>query len=540
MNPLRRAVEALGADYAHWRVLTRVMLKTALRSSSAVRTAGAAAKPGLTVPWRIALVYLVFYGGLLALLAAVVPNGYVAAALVLPLIAMLVAMAILVDFQSVVISPGDYEILAYQPVSSRTYFLVKLTSILLYTGIIGALLGSGSAVAFLWKFGPPVALGWVAAVAGTVVWTSLVMVFAYTLVLRVVSPRRLPRVLGYVQIALMMAAILPIMLDVSVESLLTNMREPPAALLLLPTTWFANILPLAAGRWSATGVLAVVAAFASIAGLLYFVGRRLSLSYAERLGALLADSRPVRSRRAAGGFPTRWFPDELKVVWTLVRAQFRSDMNFRMGVLAILPLTFVYVLMAIEDGSLPDPFVHVGYGSDGLGLIHFVVVAMPLILMEHLFRSESYKAAWIFFSTPVDRARLVGHVGSSVTIFFLLPYLAMLAGVFAWTFGNPWHALVHVTVLGLLSHLGLRTVLLVAPRLPFSQPVRKGARIGTFMGMVLLAILALALLPLLLRVYARPSWTVAAIAVLAVAAALAPWVVRRAVRDRVEKLEFAG
>ena len=539
MNPLRRAVEALGADYAHWRVLTRVMLKTDLRSSSAVLTAGAAAKPGLTVPWRIALVYLVFYGGLLALLAALVPNGYVAASLVLPLIAMLVAMAILVDFQSVVISPSDYEILAYQPVSSRTYFLVKLTSILLYTGIIGALLGSGSTVVFLW-FGLPVALGWVAAVAGTVVWTSLVMVFAYALVLRVVSPRRLPRVLGYVQIAMMMVAILPIMLDVSVESLLTNMREPPAAMMLLPTTWFANILPLAAGRWSATGVLAVVAAFASIAGLLYFVGRRLSLSYAERLGALLSDSRPVRSRRAAGGFPARWFPEELKVVWTLVRAQFRSDMNFRMGVLAMLPLTFVYVFMALEDGSLPDPFVHVGYGGGGLGLIHFVVVAMPLVLMEHLFRSESHRAAWIFFSTPVDRARLVGHVGSSVTTFFLLPYLAMLAGVFAWTFGNPWHALVHVTVLGLLSHLNIRMVLLVAPRLPFSQPVRKGARIGVFMGTVLMAILALALLPLLLSVYARPSWTVAAIAVLAGASALAPWAVRRAVRGRVEKLEFAG
>ena len=184
--------------------------------------------------------------------------------------------------------------------------------------------------------------------------------------------------------------------------------------------------------------------------------------------------------------------------------------------------------------------MQVGYGADGLGLIHFVVLAVPLLLIEHLFRSESYRAAWIFFSTPADRARLVGHVGSSVTIFFLLPYLAMLAGVFAWTFGNLWHALIHVTVLGLLSHLGIRMVLLVAPRLPFSQPVRKGARIGGLMATVLVAVLALALLPLLLQVYARPSLTAAAISILVVAAVLAPAIVRRGIRTRVERLEFTG
>lgn len=539
MNPVRRTVEALGADYAQWRVLTRAMLKTDLRSSSAMQPAGAQRKPGRTVPWRIALVYLV-YGGFFTVLAAVVPGSYLSASIVLLVVACMVALSILVDFQSVVISPNDYEILAHQPVSSRTYFLVKLTSILLYTGIIGALMGAFPTIAYLWKFGLPVALGWVVALGGTVAWTSLAMVFVYALILRVVSPRRLPRVLGYLQLLMTMAILVPLLLDSNLESALLGATDPPAAMLLLPSTWFANVVPLAAGLWSVTGVLFVLAAFASIGALFHFVGRRLSLSYAEQLGAIMGAGSPGRSRRAGGGFLTRWFPDELRVVSTLVRAQFRNDMNFRLGVLGILPITILYIIMSLNDGGLADPFAGSGVAGRGLGLIHFAVLGMPLVLMEHLFRSDSYRAAWIFFSTPVDRARLIVHVGNSVTIFFLLPYLAALAAVFVWAFGDFRHAVGHAFVLGLISYCGIQTLLLAVPRLPFSEPVRKGARVGAFMGILLLAIVVAALLPLMMLVYARPSWTAAAISVLVVAAVVAPWIVRRGIRGRVERLEFTG
>ena len=539
MKPVRWAVEALGADYAQWRVLSRVLLKSDLRSSSAMQMSGSTEKSGARVPWPILLVYSI-YGMFLAVVAAVVPGGYLSASIVLLMVSLLVAMAILIDFQSVVISPNDYEILAHQPVSSRTYFLVKLTSILLYTGIIGALMGGFATIPFLYQFGFLVALGWLVALAGTVVWTTLAMVFLYTLILRLVSPRRLRRVLGYLQLVMTMVIFVPIMLDDSLESLVMNMGEPPAVMLVLPSTWFANILPLAAGRWSVTGTLIAFAAFASIAVQFHFVARRLSLSYAERLGVLLAASRPGRRRTGSGGLGARWFSSELRVVSTLVRGQFRNDMNFRLCVLSMLPVTLLYVFMALDDGGLPDPFVHLGYEASGLGLIHFAVLGMPLVLMEHLFRSESYRAAWIFFSTPVDRARLVGNVGNSVTIFFLLPYLAMLAGVFVWAFGSVWHAVIHAAVLGLVSHLAIQMLLLVAPRLPFAQPVRKGARIGSFMGAVLLAVLALALLPLMLWVYARPSWTAAAMVVLVAVAVLAPRIVTRQIRGRVGRLEFTG
>ena len=540
MKIARWAVEALGADYAQWRVLSRMMLKNDLRSSSAMQMAGSAEKPGVKIPWRILLMYGL-YGLFMAALAAAVPGPHLSAAFVLLFVAMMLAMAILIDFQSVVISPKDYEILGPQPVSSRTYFLVKVTSVLLYTAIIGALMGGLATGPFLFRYGPVVALGWLVALAGTVVWTTMAMVYLYVAIVRLFSPRRLRRVLAYLQLVMSMVIFLPVVMDDLFEGVIANAAELPAALMLIPTTWFASLLPLAAGEWSVAGVLEVLVAFGSIAALLHFVGGRLSLSYAERMGVLLAASQPGQRRPRGGGFAARWFPAELRVVSTLLRGQFRNDMNFRLAVLGILPITLLYLFMSLRDGRLSDPFVDLGYAAHGLTMLHFAVLGMPLVLMENLFKSESYRASWVFFAAPVDRARLVGSTGNSVTIFFLVPYLAVVAGIFAWSFGNLWHAVAHTVVLGLISHLAIQMLLLAAPRLPFSEPVSKGARIGPLMGVILLGVLVAGLLPLFLRVfYARTAHTVAGIALLSGAAVLAPWVVTRRIRARVGQLEFTG
>ena len=429
---------------------------------------------------------------------------------------------------------------AYQPVSSRTYFIVKLTNVLLYTGIIGALVGGLATVPFLWKYGPLVAAGWLSALAGTVFWTALVFLYLYAAMLHLVSPQRLRRVVSYVQFLMPMAMFAPFVLA-EADWLPTIANDPPAQLLLLPPTWFASLLPLAAGDWSGTRAAVVLVAFGSIAALLGYVGPRLSLSYAERLGALASTTETRRRPGLGRGFGARWFPVELRVVATLIRGQFRHDMNFRLGVPSILPITILYVFMSLRDGALSDPFVELGYQADGLRMIHFAVLGMPLVLMEHLFRSESFRASWVFFATPVDHAKLVSNAGNFVTIFFLVPYLTTVAAIFVWTFGNILHALGHALVLGLLAHLAIQMLLLVRPRIPFSEPPRKGARMGAFMGVVLLAFLIAGLLPLLLWVaYARTELTIAAVVLLAGVGALMPRLVTRRIRTRVGKLEFTG
>jgi len=536
----RWVVEATGADYSQWRVLTGTMLKNQLRTAKALQTTTAKEKHGRRIPWGTLVMYGLF-GLYNSFFAAQVPGAFMSGTLVLLMICIMIATSILVDFQSVVVSAHDYEILGYQPISSRTYFVVKVTSVLLYTGIIGALMGGFATISFLVVYGPLVAAAWIAAVAGVIVWTTLAMVYMYAAMIHLIPQRRLRRVLSYLQLVAGFAVFAPLALVTMTDWLPTNAVDPPTQLLVLPSTWFASVLPIAEGNWSASILLSAAVAFGSIFVLVRYVGGRLSLSYAERPGAIVSRSTVPRRPRVAGR-PARFrMSPELRAVATLVRGQFRDDMNFRLGVLAILPVTVLYVFMGLRDGPLPDPFVELGFGASNLFLIHLAVLGMPLMLMEHLFRSESYKAAWVFFAAPVDRARLVSNSGNCVTVFFLIPYLAMLAGVLAWAFGNFWHAVAHVLLLGLMAHLLIHTVLIAAPRLPFAAPPRTGGRIGSVMGVMLLGMIGVGLLPLLLWVaYVRPLNTVVVIAVLVVAALLMPRYVTRKVRDRVGELEFTG
>ena len=216
-------------------------------------------------------------------------------------------------------------------------------------------------------------------------------------------------------------------------------------------------------------------------------------------------------------------------------------MNFRLSVLGVVPMTLFYLWFATREGSLADPFVERGFAAGPLWMIHFVALAMPIIVVDSLFRSESYQAAWVFFATPVDRAKLVVNAGICVAVFFVAPYVLLLAGIFVWSFGNALHAAVHAVLLGVLAHLALQLRLLASPLLPFSEPPRKGSAMGHLMGMVLIALAVAGILPLFFWVgYASPATTVVTIATLALLAVLVPRAVERSIRPRVQKLEFAG
>ena len=557
---VRRLVESFGADYLQWRVLTRVMLKSDFRGATGVSMGGSSASGGnksvlvgamtmyflMGVYVAITVGFAVWMSGTDAV--EVVHRGTLLGGTVgLTVVATIVGMSVLIDFQSVVISPDDYEILAHQPISSRTYFLVKLTNVLVYTLVIGGLVGGVATFPVLFMAGPLAAVGWVGALAGITAATTLAMVCAYATLLRMVDPARLRRALSYVHVVLVMAMFAgPLLMNEALEPMFDRARAQggipaPPWLIAAPPAWFASLLALAAGEWKVAYPVASLAAVGSIAVLLYYARSRLSLAYAENLAQTATVSRP-RVGRSSTIRPGRVrLPREMSVVVTLVRGQFRDDMAFRLGVLGMLPATLLYFFLAVRDGPLPDPFVEPGFSAMGLWLLHFAAIGFPLATLQTLFRSESFPASWIFFSTPADRAGLVVNAGLCVSLFMIAPFTLVFLGVFAWSFGHLWHAIAHALVLGLNAHLAIQIMLLTVPRLPFSLPTRKGSRMATMVEMIVVGAVIALLLPLALWVaYSRTAFTIAYIGVLALAAVLMPLAVRRGVRARVEQLEFAG
>jgi hypothetical protein len=505
---VRRIFERAGVDYAQWRALTRATLLIEFRTMGG-RSGRASAQVKATGALLGLLVFYTMFGGMISLVVWVNADLFVSALIVVAYAMFMVGTAALLDHNAAITSPDDYLILGPRPVDSRTYFAARATNVFVYTLAMTTVFAYLPLLAFLVRHGAGVALGATAAVYASTGATTLTMVVSYVWLMRVVGPARLKRLLSYVQ---MLASFFVyggfvLVAELIGPNALKLTVHKTAWLLALPPVWFASYVEIAAGRLTMAEVGPAVLSLVVVAGLVAAAGGRLSLDYADRLGAVMSASAAragvVRQSRRA-----LWFRrDEARAVALLIRAQFRNDLKFRMGVLAILPLTILYIVMGLREGEIGDPFVRRGY--QGFSMITMAVLMFPSMLRMNLIRSDAYKASWIFFATPVDRVRIVRAAKNLLLVTFLLPYLAAVGLLLAWLSPYPSHTAVHLLVIALLSHLALQTVIFLEPDLPFSRPLVKGSSSSrVFMVMMIVGASAV-LLPLAAPIIYRSVGTIA-------------------------------
>ena len=482
----RRAVQALEIDVHQWRVLTWTLLKLDFRVGG---FGGRAFGDAAGSAWQQAVMTLLVYIAMgigFALVAALIGDVFLSGVIVLTGVMFVVGSILLIDYQSVITSPDDYHILAFQPISSRTYFAVRMTNVFVYAGVPMTVIAGPVAVSYaLFARGVDPALGVAAvgAVYGVGLMTTLAIVVLYAFVLRVMSADRLARSLSYLQLVMGFAVYGGYLAAGSMidrEALQAMTLDHHGWVLLHPASWFASYLELASGR---TGTAEVGPAVVSIAALV-LLGRaaagRVSLEYSERLGALLSTAAPCASPTQAGRGPfgslRRRFPrGETRAVALLVRAQFKYDQKFRLAVLGIIPMTAIFLITSVRDGAMIDPFVSTeSAGPSGNPLLAMAVLLFPVLLKTTLVRSDAYRASWLFYASPADHSRIVMAMNRVVAAYFVVPYLGLMAAIFSYYFGHPGHAVVHVVTLALLSYAFLQTASLFQPDLPFSQPPRKG------------------------------------------------------------------
>jgi hypothetical protein len=539
---LRLLVEFLGADYEQWRALTRASLKLDLRTASLGQSAYRRADKGGAShrPLIMVLFIYVVMGVFVGTLVWAMKDVFLSGTIFLSYTMVMTAFLVLIDFSAVVISPDDFAILGYHPVSSRTYFISRLTNVLVYSTFLTLALGLVPILAFFFTLGFRPLLG-LAALAATLLSgaaVALALVLVYTGILRFVHPNRLRRAVGYIQLLLSFFIyggymILPRMVSLRTMSAMTLGK--PVWLLLHPATWFASYLDLAAGRRGVTEIVPAILSLAALALLVNLTRGKLALEYSDRLSSAAALSAGSPKASAATTRPAFIFRGrEARAVALLIRNQFRYDQKFRLAVLGILPLTVFYLYMGLREGSLPDPLVGRGSGFGQSWLLYFAVLMFPTMLKTTLTYSDSYQASWIYFATPADRGRLVLWSKNFILAYFVLPYLGFIGAIFLYFFRNPWHVLLLLIVLGLLSHLFLQLAVFVNPALPFSQPPRKGQRSSSMIVMLAFGpIAAIGLLFVLSRwVYSNISLLMAVLAVLAALSwrlerALQKWVRRR-------------
>jgi amino acid transporter len=540
---MKRLFSAAGIDFDQWKALIVVALKLDFRGS-ALGQRQQVHEVKMALSLILQAVFYTMFGGIIAYLVWVSRDLWLAGTIASTYIAFIVGTAVVLDHNSVISSPSDYAILGFRPVSSRTYFAVKLTNILVYTIALTTAAAWVPILVASARHGWEIGLALLLDIFASSMATTLAIALGYASVLRAVGADAIERVLSYVQMVMSFAVyggqfVISGVLSRAAPGTWTLPSSP--WVLLYPGTWFGSYLELASGRTSVGALICAGASAVAVVLMTSRLGGRLSLHYSATLGALTVAARS-RAANAAGRRKrrVRWFSTgEARAVALLVRGQFRHDHRFRMGVLGLLPFTVLYMLIGVRDGAVSDPFL--ASRSTQAWPLTMAVLASPAMLRMLLTRSEAFRASWIFFTCPSDRMKIARSSKDVLVAFFLIPYLLVVSAIYSYVVGNVVHVLVHVAFLGLLAHLVLQLALLLDPALPFSRPVQKSTNVTVFFGFTLVTVLVSLFIQLYsARIYSNLTSTVAAVAVIIVIGVVVDVITRARVQRQTQLLEFEG
>ncbi|MCY4476655.1 MAG: hypothetical protein OXC70_01505 [Gammaproteobacteria bacterium] len=526
MTAIRALIEALGADYRQWRGLVRPLMQVSYRLLQDSMQAAGRGNKARPVSWFTMFMMLMF-GVFIANLAGMAGNAFSLSLAALTYVAVTVLYLLLQNFRAVTVTPQDYEVLGHRPVSPRTYLIARLTVIMAQQAIMTTLLAVPVALACGFRFGWMPALALLLAAFLLVFCAVLLAISTFATVIENVGGDALARALTWAQVALLAFYLGPLFFEEWATALFDGFGSGPQGwLLALPTAWFAGLASLAAGEFTVGAWACLLAALGSGGGLAWFARNKLSLASGRKFASMaVADAKS----RSAGRFTGRFRPGERRLgpAATLAWRQLRHDMRLRMGMIGTVPLFALYFIVSLQMSGPVDPFVP---GANALGAlalvgIHASVIMAPALLLEQLYSSESWRAAWVFYATPANRAHIAARVRHFVTICFFLPYLFLAAIGLAWRFEEAWHALVHVLLLGGLGVLIMQVAQFLWPRLPFALPHnRPRAPLPSFLTLLGCLVLAVGLAFYASFAYARPAWAIGTFAAVAMCLAGMEWI----------------
>jgi hypothetical protein len=553
---LAKLFSASGIDYYQWKALTWTAIRLANRQSSIQFESGS--RRGKDMNYSLLLsgfVYLVL-GLIMTSFVFKIHDMFWSSLILFTVVSFMVGSLMLVEFGTIVVAPEDYHIFSVQPVSSKTYFAAKVTFTLLYILFYTLALGLPSVVTYgiisklqgrSATYDPLLMLAALAGLVFVGIGVAMSMILLYATILRYVHFRKLKNVLSYLQLIMSFVvygsySLLPSLIE-NVGSTLPNAK--PWWIYVLPMSWYSAFFDLACGKTGAGPIVLALLGLGFFVGIIPLAFSKISLTYAESLSR--ASSVPEEKAVDAGVEQRKKNPffqrDEDRAIAALIKGQFKYDTRFRLGILAIIPLTVLYVLMGLRGGGrFFDPF-NPDWSSLGHSvLVYFVIVLFPMTIKEAVTRSESYLASWIFFVTPAEKVRLVLALKKILFTAFIVPYLLVLSLVFLYYFNNVLHVLMHLIVLLLFSYAFLQVYLLFNPQMPFSVPRQMGQRASLLGAVMVLGPIVMIGVLLLFSffVYRDPLVYVVSVAVLSLTIVILEKYLLLRVSRKLRRLEFLG
>ena len=337
-----------------------------------------------------------------------------------------------------IFNPTDYLALAHTPISSRTFFLAKLTRLLSSTAAMLGCLNLLPAIAGCWtaERNPlfPVVYLPISLIAGFFSVGLLTMITGY--LTKLYSNKWLRNVARYAELAfpILFPCVYVIGPRLLPELKLVSDKLLPflTAFYLLPNSWFAGMVALGLGQVSRH--ILILTALAITVTVLLAAGplRSVAKGYTKYLTSLLESRRAQKPQlKLRASLVSRLFKRrETRAGADFVFAYLRRDRRTQLRVFSALGTPVVFLVILLQDNPVWDwigkPFtIWLALGISAF--FFFGCSTMVSSFLGQIQYSDHWKAKWMFRCAPlaVPHALWRGTLATTL-IYIVIPYTLLL------------------------------------------------------------------------------------------------------------------
>lgn len=366
----------------------------------------------------------------------------------------MLAATLISDFTSVLIDVRDNMIILPKPVSDKTFLLSRLLHIIIHISKL-ILPMTLPAMVLLAKYR---GIGGVSSFAFLVFLATLFTIFLinalYIFILRVTTPEKFKTIISYFQIfiAILFYASYQLVPKLINKAAIENYRVGDSPFIwLAPPYWFANTWHLLNNAdFSIAAIISMVLSIAVPIASIWVVIKYFAPNFNRKLSMISGsegstspiakDGKPIRSTTSTYlTLVSKWFSRKgaERMSFLLTYKISSRSREFKMKVYPSMGYLVVYLVMIFFTNkkiSLSD--LHYGTTSSKILFISLIYFSSFILIMAcgQIQYSEKFKAAWIYFTTPIKEPGLLisGAIRAMIVKFYfpLISIVSILSVVF--------------------------------------------------------------------------------------------------------------
>lgn len=349
-----------------------------------------------------------------------------------------------IPYFDILLSPINYLVIAHTPVSSRTYFLVKLTQVVTYTIWLLACLNLMPAIGGIWvraeessQFQFLFPLVYLPIVFMSGLFTIGVMTTLAGYLTKLYTKQTLRNIAQYAQF--IFPTLFPAMLVIFPHLLPSIPKDKITSALkwfyALPNGWFAGTVSLALGQIERHFLILAGFAIASTLFLVFVPLRSIAKSYSEYLSYLLESGSRRRSKlQVKTPLFARMFRNRtIRAGMCLSFVYLRRDKHLLRQFFASLGSMIMLVVLLLRDSSSYLTWPHhsdaIGLSPGFSGIFYCIGTGIVSSFILPVRYSEHWKASWMLRLAPLSAPNnLWRGVQITALLYIVVPCMLLMFG----------------------------------------------------------------------------------------------------------------